>query len=296
MKTCCAVIAAFTLSCLITGYSHALTEGGGDITDDQVSRSELKPEVRKSFGKGRRKNPVHARRRGMAPTGLRPLFDEGVICRNIDEHWAIDYTRKRGREAYHGGIDIPAPEGTPILAVADGVVAAKFMNEENPKGIEIMLRHSPQDTGLSIWVYTQYTHLIEMPDLRIGQKIGMGEVIGRTGNTGISGREARRRHGKSRRGRRGMRSGLEFRRPALHFGVIYSASRLYMKNEKMLVPVDAYWMDPNALYRKSPPFDSASLKALPESDKKVPIPYILPDGKVVPADTRVIWPYSCIPE
>ena len=67
----------------------------------------------------------------------------------------------------------------------------------------------------------------------------------------------------------------------------------HMINEKQLIPVDAYWMDPNALYRKSAPFDSASLKALPENQKQVPIPYMLSGGEIVPADTKVIWPYSC---
>ena len=119
----------------------------------------------------------------------------------------------------------------------------------------------------------------------------MGEVIGKTSNSGISGREARRRYGNVEGGRRGGGSGV--RRHALHFGVLYSTSRKYMKNEKLLIPVDAYWMDPNALYRKSPPFDSASLKALPENQKKVPIPYMLSSGEIVPTDTKLIWPYSC---
>ena len=69
-----------------------------------------------------------------------------------------------------------------------------------------------------------------------------------------------------------------------------------MKNEKQLIPVDAYWMDPNALYRKLAPFNSASLKALPENQKKVPIPYMLSSGEFIPADTKIIWPYSCSPK
>ncbi len=245
-----------------------------------------------SFGRGRRKNPVDAKKRGMIPTGLKPEFDKGVKCRGINETWAMSYTEKRGREAYHGGIDIPAPQGTPILAAADGIVVGKFMNKDNAKGIEIMLRHSPQDTGHPMWVYTQYTHLRKMPELDIGQRVKMGEVIGKTSNSGISGQEARERHGKNKRTRK-RRRGSKIRRHALHFGMLYSTSRKYMINEKRLVPVDAYWMDPNALYRKSPPFDSASLKALPEDQKQVHVPYMLSSGEAVPADTKIIWPYSC---
>ncbi len=291
---CRTLITVFISFSLIANVSHAQSSGDNDIADDRVSGSELKREVINSFGRGRRENPEHAKNRGMMPTGLTPAFDKGVNCRGIDDYWAMDYSRKRGREAYHGGIDIPAPQGIPILAVADGVVVAKFMNKKNPKGIEIMLRHSPHDTGHDMWLYTQYTHLLEMPPFDIGQPVRMGEVLGKTSNTGMSGQETRKKHGKGKKGKKTKRrSGSKVRRHALHFGMIYSSSRKYMKNEKMQVPVDAYWMDPNALYRKSPPFNSASLKALPENQKKVRIPYMLPNGKFVPEDTKVIWPYSC---
>ena len=282
--------AVMIIFCFTANMSYAQDSSSQDIANDKVSASELRREVINSFGRSRRNDPEYAKKRGMIPTGLTPKFDEGVNCRGIDDYWAMDYSQKRGREAYHGGIDIPAPQGTPIVAVADGVVVAKFMNEGNPKGIEIMLRHSPQDTGHPIWIYTQYTHLLEMPTLDVGRRLRMGEVIGKTSNSGISGREARRRDGNEEGRRRGS-SGV--RRHALHFGVLYSASRKYMKNEKLLIPVDGYWMDPNALYRKSPPFDSALLKALPENQKQVLIPYMLSSGEVVPADCKIIWPYSC---
>ncbi len=285
------LIAVIIIFCFTANVSYAQVSRNQDIAYDRVSASELKREVINSFGRGRRNDPEYAKKRGMIPTGLTPEFDERVNCSGIDEYWAMDYSHKRGREAYHGGIDIPAPQGIPILAVANGAVVAKFMNEGNPKGIEIMLRHSPQDTGHPMWIYTQYTHLLEMPTIDVGQRVRMGQVIGKTSNSGISGREAKRRYGKE--GGSGRRDGSGIRRHALHFGVLYSTGRKYMIHEKQLIPVDAYWMDPNALYRKFLPFDSVSLKALPENQKQVPIPYMLPSGEVVPADTKLIWPYSC---
>ena len=301
------LMTVFILSNLVVNASYAL----------QVGKEGLRPLDKLVFGKA---SIIHAKNRGLIPTGLTPKFDERVNCRGIDDYWAMDYSRKRGREAYHGGIDIPAPQGTPILAVANGVVVAKFMGKQGPRGIEIWLRHSPQDTGLNIWVYTEYAHLIAMPKLGIGQRVSMGEEVGKTSNSGLSKQETRRRYGnrknkevsgrdrkhkfgkrknkevsgrdrKHKSGKR--RNGSGVRRHALHLGVLYSTSGEYYKNQKKLIPVNGHWMDPNGLYRQLEPFDSISLKALSENQKKIAIPYMTSKGEFVPADTKIIWPYSC---
>ena len=224
-----------------------------------------------------------ARDRGMIPTGLSPKFDEGVNCRGIDDGWAIDYTQKRGRDAMHGGIDIPAPRGMPIRAIAAGEVVAKALDDDGAQGIQIWLRHSPEDTGLLFWVYSQYTHLMEMPDFNIGHYVRMGDAIGKTGHTGISGSQART----------GLTGSKNTRRDALHLAILYTDSRKYYRDENLLLPQDARWMDPNAIYRKMPPYDSVSMKALPAEQKGIPIPYMLDDGTIVPADSKLIWPYFC---
>lgn len=281
-----------TLFIFVQNVSYAQTFSMDlTILEDKVERSDLKNEVLRSFGKGRKEDASHAISRGMIITGLIPIFDEDLEGRGIDDYWAMDYSHKRGREAYHGGIDIPAPEGTPILAVAKGVVVAKFMNENNPKGIELILRHSPEDSGLPMWTYTQYTHLLELPNFKIGQIINMGDVIGKTSNTGMSGKKTREKHGK-KKSSKGKNKPEKVRRYALHLGAMYSNSKKYMLNETMLVPVNAYWMDPNALYKKTAPYDSISLKALPENQKQILIPCMMESGEI-PKDTKVIWPYPC---
>ncbi|MDP6280045.1 MAG: M23 family metallopeptidase [Nitrospinota bacterium] len=211
--------------------------------------------------------------RGLFETGLRPRFPENVECRDIDEQYAISYTHKRPRESYHGGIDMPAPWGIPIIAAAAGTVVGKFRGEDTPRGIEIVLRHSPENTGIPLWIYTQYTHFSEMPKQAVGQRVRMGEVVGPTGNTGISTRTGR----QSRR-----------RRPAIHFGVLYSTSGKYAALRRAIIPENGQWMDPVALFRKKLPLDSDAMKALPAAEKKVPISFMLEGGEAFPADTKIV--------
>lgn len=228
---------------------------------------------------------------GMRITGSTPVFDQRFQCPDLDEGWAIDYSGKRGRPALHGGIDIPAHRGTPILAVADGVVAAMFDNHETAVGVRLFLRHSPEQTGKPFWVYSEYAHLLELPPLAVGQKVKRGDEVGKTSNTGISGKEARERiTGSSFRG-----PGRE-RRNALHFSIMYSDSPDYAVLEKKggyLIPVRGRWMDPVAFYRSQPPYNSDALAALPETDKQVPIPCQDSEGKAHQPNTKLIWPYSC---
>lgn len=109
---------------------------------------------------------------GLFETGLGPSFPPHAQCVNIDEHFAMDYVNKTGRGA-HGGIDIPTDYGTPILAVAAGTVLAVFEGSESSRGRTIVLRHSPEETGLPFWVYTEYGHFNAMPTHRAGQRVRM---------------------------------------------------------------------------------------------------------------------------
>jgi murein DD-endopeptidase MepM/ murein hydrolase activator NlpD len=215
--------------------------------------------------------------RGLVETGLSPAFPSHASCRGIDEGFAISYSHKRDREQYHGGIDMPAPWDTPIIAAAAGTVVGKFRGEKSFRGIEIVLRHSPDDTGIAAWIYTQYAHCSEMPAQEPGQRVRMGEHLCPTGNTGI--------------GRPGTQSNR--RRPAIHFAAFFSAAEQYREIRNAIIPAEGYWMDPIALFRKTLPVDSSSMKALPEEDKQVPISIMFDDGEVFPANARIVWPYTC---
>ena len=246
----------------------------GPRLDGQVRMREIDRETKCAISRRWDCDIGIAKRRGLIETGLRPEFPKGVDCRNIDEHWAISLSHKRGHENYHGGIDVPAPVGTPIVAAAAGTVVAIFEGEKTNRGIDIILRHSPDDTGIPLWIYTQYTHFDKMPALKRGQRVHMGQVLGPTGNSGAS--NARRE-----------------RRPAIHFGVWFSKSPKYAVGRGRLMPVDGQWMDPNALYRGKPPFDSHSMKDLPAERKRIRIPVVMKDGSTIPPGTKLVWPYAC---
>ena len=246
--------------------------------DGFVPMNEVSNAVRIMVGKSINIDKAKAvdiqRLRGALQTGLYPDFIDGANCPEIDsEKWAIDYSYKRPWPAIHKGIDIPQTRGTPILAISNGTVVGKFINKGNRKGIEVMLRHSPKQTGLTFWTYSQYTHLFEMSPLAIGQSVKIGQKIGKTGNTG--------------------KMGQRIRRDALHFAILYSNQPEWSNDGRFVTPKGGYWMDPNAFYRLKPPYDSKSLKVLQDNYKAVPVSYMKLNGSFVPQNTKRIWPFPC---
>lgn len=76
----------------------------------------------------------------------------------------------------HLGTDYAAPKGTPIIAVADGVVTRAARGSGN--GIFVKIKHD--DT-----YSTQYLHMTRhAKGMRVGKRLRQGEVIGYVGSTG----------------------------------------------------------------------------------------------------------------
>ncbi|MGE5411195.1 MAG: M23 family metallopeptidase [Clostridiales bacterium] len=76
----------------------------------------------------------------------------------------------------HDGIDIVAEVGTPVVAPGRGVIS--FVGEKGGYGLCIEIDHG-------FGYRTVYGHL-SVADVKVGQNIKRGEMIGRTGNTGLS--------------------------------------------------------------------------------------------------------------
>jgi peptidoglycan LD-endopeptidase LytH len=86
----------------------------------------------------------------------------------------------RGEGRTHQAIDIPAPEGTPVLAAADGEIARFFDSESG--GITIYQWSSGRD-----FVF-YYAHLKERAQgLSPGDRVRTGQIIGYVGDTGNAG-------------------------------------------------------------------------------------------------------------
>jgi murein DD-endopeptidase MepM/ murein hydrolase activator NlpD len=81
----------------------------------------------------------------------------------------------RGYE-FHSGIDITAPKGSKVLATADGVV--EFAGWYGDYGKTVIIRHP---SGY----LTLYGHLSKI-DVKEGQRVKAGDVVGRVGSTGRS--------------------------------------------------------------------------------------------------------------
>jgi len=248
----------------------------GFVSPEKISK-EIFMMVGKS-NKSERKEAVRIQKqRGVTITGTYPTFKKGFICPLIDsEEWAISYTHKRKGHALHKGIDIPQPKGTYVLASASGIVVGKFLNPKSRKGIEIILRHRPEDTGLPFYTYTQYTHLLEMPSIPIGKAVKAGDKIAKIWNTGVMGKKVRR--------------------SALHFAVMYSNNPNWTNSGDIFAPQNGYFMDPVYFFNKVSSYKSyksENIKNLSDSEKKINVAFQLSNGEKYPLKAKRIWPFAC---
>jgi murein DD-endopeptidase MepM/ murein hydrolase activator NlpD len=77
---------------------------------------------------------------------------------------------------YHNGVDLPAPEGTPVRAVASGKLLR--IERGGPCGLEVLIQH---ESYVSV-----YSHLASVaPSLGKGA-IAAGDQVGIVGHTGVS--------------------------------------------------------------------------------------------------------------
>ena len=81
-----------------------------------------------------------------------------------------------GKREFHKGVDISAPPGTPVYAPSSGKVI--FAGRDGSYGLSIKLAHSDD-------LLSRYGHMQSL-EVKVGQEVARGELIGYVGNTGRS--------------------------------------------------------------------------------------------------------------
>ena len=189
----------------------ACAQGAKPTPTPVVIRDVNQPEV--SFSAGQTPSPVPFQfslpTPGAEPvSGWRPPlypvpwavspYDHFYFTRPIaadQANWPIPDYRYGGiffaPNIVHTGIDIPTPEGTPIMAAGAGTVVwagwglftEAPKNETDPYGLAVAIRH---DFGYKDQqLYTIYAHMSEVKAL-LGQHVETGDLIGLVGETGAT--------------------------------------------------------------------------------------------------------------
>ncbi len=219
---------------------------------------------------------------GLIKTGLNPIYPSDAACPEVASFFG-DRTRYDGsmrvsyrNSGYHGGIDISLPEGTPILAIADGTIVYKARGGRLV-GLKMTIQHAPEDTGLPVWTFSSYKHFSAWPELEVGDRVKMGQEIALSGKSGTVG------------GHYGVQG-----YPHLHMSVQMSDSNKFKSaavGAKIKIK-GATHIDPLAMYYRRL-LDSQVIEALPPEEKAFQVPYVDTDGYITPIGTRTVWPVSC---
>jgi murein DD-endopeptidase MepM/ murein hydrolase activator NlpD len=259
------------------GRRGAMASPQGDV-ETQSGDEALSPDLLAAFSP-MRSTLEGMKAKGFLATGLVPQYPLEAACPAANSFFA-DPTRGDGSrrsprfyQGLHGGLDIPVPVGTQVLAIADGTLVRKEEGA-NIGGFAIVLQHAPSDTGLPVWTYTEYKHLHELPGLEIGQRVRKGDAIAQAGLSGTTG------------GHYGPLGHSH-----LHVSAWFSPVPGY-RNRRFFIPDEGQWMDPLALFR-GPPVESRQILAQPDGMKRVALPYKTMDGRMVPEGSRTVWPLLC---
>jgi hypothetical protein len=106
---------------------------------------------------------------------IQPVSNKGLSRLSSGFSYRIDPIYKTVK--FHAGLDFAAPQGTPIYATAKGVVRVAS-DLSNGYGNHVVLDHGYDYSTL-------YGHMVRV-NVKVGQKVLRGEVIGYVGSTGKS--------------------------------------------------------------------------------------------------------------
>lgn len=142
-------------------------------TDElQVAKAEVQTKINEKEEEDKKQKEEEERINSMPNVnGIRLAYTP--INGSITSRYGVS---SRIRKSTHTGLDIGAPTGTPIKAVAEGTVTCASYN--GAYGNLVKIEHG---NGVETW----YAHTSKMY-VKVGQKIAAGEIIAAVGSTGNS--------------------------------------------------------------------------------------------------------------
>lgn len=121
-------------------------------------------------------NTAYYDKKGIAVAQRRPLYIKPCNYRRISSGYGYRIHPITKRRHFHGGIDLAAPTGTPVRAVADGRIT--WCGRKGAAGNMVTIEHARG-------VKTKYLHLSRFASTcRSGKYVRQGQVIGYVGSTG----------------------------------------------------------------------------------------------------------------
>ena len=216
-------------------------------------------------------------------TGLSPRFPDGMACSGISSPYGSPTRFDGSRRPYdvnggtHGGMDITLVDGEPLLAIADGEVVNKGSGGQM-EGHFVWLRFPPSATGLPLWTFAKYQHLLEPAAPDVGAQIRKGDVVGLGGRSGTQG------------GHYGVNGYAH-----LHLSTFYADSADYAilgRNQNMVKAAGGVSGDPMILF-------AGDVRATEDvvgyaaRERLVAVAVKMKDGSVHGAESKVLWPVGC---
>ena len=171
----------------ITGYVYYR----GAAEDRQVIQAEIpeadwvagtaaaEPDVAVIATRPAAEAPLTQEPQSTAPAGEKkfrvtaPVAGEEIFGYSME---ALSYNQTTRDWRVHNGVDIAAPEGTPVLAAADGTVYTAY--EDDTMGTTVVIRHSGGYT-------TRYSSLDKNLPVKAGDQVTAGQTVGYVGSTAL---------------------------------------------------------------------------------------------------------------
>ena len=171
----------------ITGYLYSknankpeevtIQETMGDVQVLETQEQDIPVIATQPVTQGTpQETPTQAATQPTVPQTLKtasPIKGDEVAAYSMD---CLSYNQTTRDWRVHNGVDIAAPEGTQVLAAAEGTVYAAY--EDDTMGYTVVIRHTGGYT-------TTYSSLSEELAVKTGDAVTLGQAIGCVGDTAL---------------------------------------------------------------------------------------------------------------